>query len=63
MPVRPTIEGNTATAGKLRMTVLSPTGASLTAVDWTKVDPDYNRGWRIDVRGSGNRFVVKLEGN
>jgi len=61
VPVRPTIKGNTAVAGALRMTVLSPVGASLTAVDWTKVDPDYTSGWRIDVRGPGDRFVVRLQ--
>lgn len=61
VPVQPTIKGNTATAGRLRMTVLSPAGASLSAVDWTKVDKDYTRGWRIDVRGQGNQFIVQLE--
>ncbi|SEL09622.1 hypothetical protein SAMN05428989_1421 [Pseudoxanthomonas sp. GM95] len=61
VPVQPKIKGNTATAGKLRVTVLSPVGASLTAVDWTKVDKDYTRGWRLDVRGPGSQFVVKLE--
>jgi len=61
VPVKPTIKGNIATAGRLRVTVLSPAGARLTAVDWTKVDKDYTRGWRIDVRGQGNQFMVKLE--
>ena len=61
VPARPTIEGNTAIAGKLRMTVLAPANASLTAVDWTKADRDYTSGWRIDVRGPGGRFVVRLE--
>jgi len=61
VPTRPTIKGNTAVAGKLRMTVVTPANASLTAVDWTKVDRDYTSGWRIDVRGPGNRFVVRLE--
>lgn len=61
VPARPTIKGNTAVAGRLRMTVLSPAGASLTVVDWTAVDADYTSGWRIDVRGPGDRFVVRLE--
>jgi hypothetical protein len=61
VPVKPTIKGNMATAGKLRMTVLSPAGATLSVVDWTKVDRDYTGGWRIDVRGQGGQFVVKLE--
>lgn len=63
VPTKPTIEGNIATAGALRVTVLSPAGARLTAVDWTKVDKDYTRGWRLDVRGPGNQFIVKLEAN
>lgn len=62
VPVRPTIKGNTAVAGKLRMTVLSPTDAKLAAVDWSRVDRDYSSGWRIDVRGAGDRFVVRMEG-
>lgn len=63
VPVRPVISGNTATAGRLRMTVLAPAGARLTAVDWTGIDPDYTQGWRIDVRGRGDGFTVKLETN
>jgi hypothetical protein len=61
VPSRPTVKGNTAVAGRLHVTVLSPANASLTVVDWTRVDRDYTGGWRIDVRGAGNRFVVRLE--
>jgi hypothetical protein len=58
VPAKPTINGNTATAGHLKMTVVSPANATLSAVDWTTVNPDYTSGWRIDVRGPGNQFVV-----
>jgi hypothetical protein len=60
VPDKPVINGNTAKAGHLVMTVVSPADATLSAVDWTTVDHDYNSGWRIDVRGSGNQFVVRL---
>ena len=60
VPVKPTISGNTATAGHLVITVISPADATLSAIDWTSVDQDYRSGWRIDVRGSGNQFVVQL---
>jgi hypothetical protein len=58
VPVKPTISGNSATAGHLKMTVVSPANAALSVVDWTTVDHDYTSGWRIDVRGPGNQFVV-----
>lgn len=60
VPVKPTVSGNTATAGHLKMTIVSPANATLSVVDWTAVDKDYTSGWRIDVRGKGNEFVVKF---
>lgn len=60
LPVRPRIKGNTVTAGHLKMTVVAPANAQLTAIDWAKTDPDCSRGWRVDVRGPGNQFVVEL---
>jgi hypothetical protein len=60
VPERPSISGNTATAGDLRITVLSPAGATLQAVDWTTVDSDFNSGWRVDVAGGNGRYVVQL---
>jgi hypothetical protein len=61
VPARPRVSGNTVVAGKLKMTVLAPADADLAVVDWTHVDSDYTAGWRIDVRGAGDRFVVRLE--
>lgn len=64
VPVRPTIDGATARAGDLRVRVLSPPGAALSALDWTtRSGPDetYRQGWRIDVAGGAGEYVVELE--
>jgi hypothetical protein len=60
VPVQPTISANTASAGDLRVEVLSPPNATLTAVDWTTVDADFDSGWRIDVAGGSGEYVVVL---
>jgi hypothetical protein len=60
VPVQPNINGQTATAGDLRVQVLSPANATLTAVNWTTVDGDFNSGWRIDVSGGTGEYVVVL---
>ena len=60
VPVHPSISGNTAQAGALRIEVISPANATLQAVDWTGVDGDFNSGWRIDIRGGTGEYVVKL---
>jgi hypothetical protein len=60
VPVRPTISGNTARAGDLVVTVLSPANATLQAIDWTGVDSDFNSGWRIDVSGGTGEYLVQL---
>jgi len=62
-PVQPVISGNTATAGALKIRVISPAGAILTALDWTTqsgADETYNRGWRLDIGGGTNGYVVEL---
>lgn len=60
-PVQPVINGRTARAGNLSITVVSPADATLSALDWRTVDSnEFTRGWRLDVRGSGNEFVVDL---
>lgn len=64
VPRPPTIAGNTATAGDLRVRVLSPPDATLSALDWTtRSGPDetYRQGWRIDVAGGVDEYVVELE--
>jgi len=59
-PVRPTISGSTATAGALKVTVVSPANATLTAVDWTGQDSDYESGWRLDISGGSGEYIVEL---
>ena len=61
VPVAPVVNGRTATAGALAMRVLQPADATITVLDWRTVDAsEYNSGYRLDVRGSGNEFVVEL---
>lgn len=64
VPMRPAINGSTAQAGALRLRVLSPPDATLSALDWsTRSDEDetYRQGWRIDVAGGVGEYVVELE--
>ena len=61
VPVQPTISGLTATAGNLvDHACVSPSNATLQAIDWTQVDSDFNSGWRIDVSGGAGDYVVVL---
>ena len=65
VPVKPTISGNTATAGHLKITVLQPANATLSIVNWTGVNvpsygADYGSGYRLDVRGGATGYVVQL---
>lgn len=67
LPVEPEIDGNTATAGGLRVTVLAPKGARLSALDWRTVDPEeFRGGWRLDIDGGEGdgktgTYVVEFE--
>jgi hypothetical protein len=62
VPERPRIDGNQATAGRLRLTVMEPANASLTAYQWnTKGSNEFRSGWRIDVTGAVDGYVVRLE--
>ncbi|MGP1664376.1 MAG: hypothetical protein ACTS5I_00370, partial [Rhodanobacter sp.] len=61
VPTQPKIEGRTASAGHLHMTVVTPLDARISVVPWKTVDADFNSGWRIEVRGSGDQFVVKFD--
>lgn len=64
VPTRPVITGNTAQAGALRVRVLSPTNATLSALDWTTrtgTDETYHQGWRIDVAGGSDEYLVELD--
>lgn len=61
LPERPRIEGNEATAGRLKIRVLEPASASLSALDWRSVDEkEFPSGWRLDVAGGVDRYVVEL---
>jgi hypothetical protein len=60
VPVEPTISGSTAIAGDLRVDVISPANATLTAIDWTTVDGDFNSGWRIDIGDGNGEYIVVL---
>jgi hypothetical protein len=63
VPVHPVISGNTATAGSLKIRVISPANATLSALDWsTQSDANetYNSGWRVDVHGGTTGYVVEL---
>ena len=68
VPVEPEIDGNVATAGGLRVTVLAPEGARLSALDWRTVDPEeFRGGWRLDIDGGTvgdgktGTYVVEFE--
>lgn len=64
VPVQPAINSNVAHAGALRVRVLSPANATLSALDWsTRSDADetYYQGWRIDIAGGTDEYVVELE--
>jgi len=58
VPTQPTIAGNVVTAGALRMEVLSPANAQITA---TRGDnSNFSQGWRIEVSGSSTNYRVQL---
>ncbi len=62
-PVQPIISGLSATAGALKIRVLSPANATLSAVDWTtrsSNDETFHSGWRLDVSGGSSAYVVEL---
>lgn len=60
VPAKPVIRANHVSAGDLQIDVLSPTDATIRIVDWKFQDPDFNSGYRVDVQGRGNEFVVRL---
>lgn len=62
VPERPTIEGNVVLAGRLRMTVLEPATAKLSAQAWPAINgSEFHDGWRIDVSGGDTGYLVRLE--
>jgi hypothetical protein len=62
LPSEPRIDGQTAVAGRLRVRVVTPAGATLTAMDWRGVDSaEFRAGWRLDIAGGTDTYVVELE--
>ncbi|HEY6543529.1 MAG TPA: heparinase II/III family protein [Dokdonella sp.] len=63
-PERPVVEGHRALAGALRIEVVEPANAQLEVVDWTlrngSDEETYLGGWRLDIGGSSERYVVEL---
>lgn len=62
-PVHPVINGLTATAGALKIRVISPANATLSTLDWTTLSDEseiFNSGWRLDVHGGTTGYVVEL---
>ena len=61
VPVQPQVNGREATAGRLRMRVLEPAGATLQVHNWRGVNAsEHLRGWRIDVAGGSSGYLVEL---
>jgi hypothetical protein len=61
VPTEPTVNGNEATAGNLRVRVVEPANAVISVHDWSSVDrQEFRRGWRIDVSGGNTAYVVEL---
>jgi hypothetical protein len=62
-PVQPVVDGLVATAGPLKIRVISPADATLTTLDWTTrsdADETFNSGWRLDVHGGTTGYVVEF---
>lgn len=61
VPEQPRVQGNEATAGRLRIRVLEPVDATLSVHDWRTVDgQEFRRGWRLDASGGTSTYVVEL---
>lgn len=64
VPVEPRIQGNVVTAGRLLMKVLEPAAAVISAREWSSLDSaEFRKGWRIDVAGGVDQYVVTLQEN
>ena len=61
VPSKPQINGREAIAGRLRIRVVSPEDATLSVLEWSTLDAaEFRSGWRVDVEGGGDGFVVEL---
>ena len=62
VPVKPVLEGHEERAGKLHIKVLKPEDAVIGSLEFASLDKaEFRSGWRIDVRGSGQEFLVELD--
>ncbi len=59
-PVQPVVAGNIITAGNLRVEVITPGSPTITIVEASTEDADFNDGWRIDISGGVGSYVVEL---
>lgn len=59
-PVQPVVAGNVITAGDLRVEVITPGSPTITIVEASSEDADFNDGWRIDISGGTGSYVVEL---
>jgi len=61
VPTEPKVNGNEVVAGNLRVRVLEPANAVIGLHDWSKVDSqEFRKGWRIDISGGHDGYVVEL---
>ena len=62
LPTEPRIDGNTAVAGRLRVRVIAPVDAKLSALDWRSIDgAEFRSGWRLDIAGGTDTYVIEFE--
>ena len=62
LPTEPRIDSNTAVAGRLRVRVIAPADARLSALDWRSIDSaEFRSGWRLDIAGGTDTYVIELE--
>lgn len=61
-PSQPLINGREASAGTLKVRVIEPVNATLSAVNWHTVDSDFNSGWKLEIEGgtTNTGFIVEL---
>lgn len=63
VPVEPQLTGRIAEAGELTVVPILPADAEATVIDWRALDPaEYTGGgFRLEIRGTGDRFAVRLQ--
>jgi hypothetical protein len=61
VPVAPTINGNTITAGSLQIVVNAPASPTIVSEDWSTLGGDSNTNHRISISGASNYNVTLSE--